>query len=124
MSRHEGYPHDGDGRPMVIITAGCTDTVPTVQYGSVKLFASVTRPVPDGSHQDIINATRALQRDVEVCVGTERRLLQAALDPGYKFVNPVDGQQAFATPPDGYDPSSMPPHPADAVNAPDDAVKT
>lgn len=116
MSKHEGYPHDADGNPMAIITVGATDTVPTVQYGSVKLFASITRPVPNGDHQDLINEMRMAQRDVEVCVGTERRLLQAALDPSYKFVNPVDGQQAFAAPPEGYDPSSMPPHPADAAN--------
>jgi hypothetical protein len=117
MSRHEVYPHDADGNPMRIITAGVTDTIPTVQYGSVKLFVSVTEAFPVGSRQDRINATRELQRDAEFCVGVERRLLQAAVDPTYKFVNPINGSEAFAAPPADYDHSSMPPHPADAANA-------
>lgn len=117
MSRHEGYPHDADGNPMRIITAGVTDTVPTVQYGSVKLFVSVTEAYPVGTRQDRINQTREVQRDAEFCVGVERRLLQAAIDPTYKFVSPFGDSEAFASPPADYDPSSMPPHPADVVNA-------
>jgi len=117
MSRTEGYPHDAEGNPMRIITAGCTDTVPTVQYGSVKLFVSVTEAFPVGSREDRINQTRELQRDAQFCVGVERRLLQAAIDPSYKFADPTGGGHPFAAPPPGYDPSSMPPHPDDALNA-------
>jgi hypothetical protein len=117
MSRHEGYPHDGNGNPMVIITAGCTDTVPTVQYGSVKLFASITRPVINGTHEELINETRKLQQDAEFCVGVEGRRLIQALNPNYKFFNPATGEPAFAAPPKDYDPSSMPPHPGDIANA-------
>lgn len=119
MSRHEGYPHDADGNPMRIVTVGATDTVPTVQYGSVKLFVSITEAIPvgNGSREERINKTRELQRDAEYCVGVERRLLQAAIDPSYKFVDPTGGGHPFAAPPPGYDPASMPPHPGDIVNA-------
>lgn len=120
------WPHDADGNPMALVTGSVQDTVPTVQYGSVRLFASITRPVPNGTHQDLINETRLIQRDAEFCVGVERRALQGALDPNYKFVSPVVDDHQFAAPPNGYDPSSMPPHPADAANAPavDGAAKS
>lgn len=124
MSRHEGFPHDVDGNPMRVITAGVTDKVPTVQFGSVTLFVSITEAYPTGSREDRINQTRELQRDAEFCVGVERRLLQAAINPAYKFVNPVNGDQ-FAFPPAGYDHASMPPHPADAANAkPEEGAKS
>lgn len=117
MTQLPTWPHDADGNAMAIVTGSCQDTVPTVQYGAVRLFGSITRPVPNGTHEDLINELRACQRDAEFCVGIEGRRLIQALNPAYKFVNPATGEHAFAAPPPGYDPASMPPHPGDIENA-------
>jgi hypothetical protein len=112
----QNHPVGPDGNPMAVVVGSVKDTIPTVQYGSVQIFAAITRPVPNGTDEEIINATRQVIRDAEYAVGCERRLLQWAIDPSLKFHNPATGEQ-FAAPPPGYDPNSMKPHPTDITNA-------
>ncbi len=114
MSTLPSWPVDENGRPMAIVIGSVKDLLPTVQFGNVTLAPTIMRPVPNGTDEELINATREVQRMAEYVCGVERRLLQWALDPSLKFSNPATGEQ-FAAPPAGYDPSSMPPHPADSV---------
>jgi len=107
------YPVDARGEPMAVITGSIEDLIPTVAYGNVKIAASITRPVPNGTDEELVNATRQVLRDVEFVVGCERRLVQHAIDPSIKLASPVPADQQFAAPPPGYDPASMPPHPGD-----------
>lgn len=103
---------------MVIVTGTVQDKVPTIQYGSVTIGpVTISRPVLDGTDEEIINAARQVQRMAEYVCGVERRLLTQALDPASKVVNPATGEQ-FAAPPSGYDPSTMRQHPADAIPHP------
>lgn len=114
MTQLPSWPHDAQGNPMAIVTASAADKVETTRFGNVTLFASVTRPVPNGTDQELINHTRSVQRIAEYSVGKERRLLDWAIDPSKRFASPVPEGEEFASPPPDYDPASMPPHPADA----------
>lgn len=100
------WPVDADGNPMAIVSGTASDKVPTVTYGSAQVGpVTISRPVPNGSIQDLIDAARETQRAAEYVVGVERRLLQWAIDPASKIASPVDASEAFAAPPAGYDAS-------------------
>lgn len=120
------WPIDADGNPMTIVCGSVQELVPTAPFGNVTLGpVTIMQPVPmqpcesiptDADREARINAARAVQRDVEYVVGTERRKLANALDPGLDLIHPVHGE-VFAAPPPGYDQSSMLAHPADVVKS-------
>jgi hypothetical protein len=93
-----------NGKPMVKVTVGVSDKIPTVVYGNVVIGPiMLERYIEDDSNQNVIDAGRELQRAAEYIVGVERTLLQYALDPAKKVQNPYTGEDAFAAKPAGYD---------------------
>lgn len=103
-----GVPTDGFGRPMAKVMGGCSDKLPTVQFGNVVIGpAWIERWIVDEGPQSRVDGLRTCLRECEFAVGIERRLLQLAVDPAAKFRSPVDGQEAFAAPPPGYDASKL-----------------
>jgi hypothetical protein len=93
------WPVDPDGNPMNIVMATAADLIPTVAFGNVTLQATIMRPVVQGVAltdeelaPDIDNARRVLKA-AEYVVGTERRLVQWALDPASRIVNPATGEE-------------------------------
>lgn len=113
-----GWPIGANGRPMALVVGGCSDKVPTVQYGNVVIGpVQIYRFIDDEGTQARIDEGRITQRETEFIVGVERRLLQWALDPQAKIASPVSGDDAFASPPPGYDPAAAPQHPGDAAGA-------
>ena len=117
MTNIPSWPVDEDGRPMAIVIGSVVDTVKTAEYCSVRIGPTIMRPVPNGSREEVINASREVQRDAEYVCGVERRALLYALHPELRVANPAQDEHQFAAPPAAYDPASMPPHPSDAINA-------
>jgi hypothetical protein len=116
MSDILSWPVDEHGRPMRIAIGSITDTIKTAEYCSVKIGHTIMQPIPDGTVEDKINASRQVQREAEYVVGVERYLLNCELKGAVIPIHPATGER-FAGAPNGYDPSSMEPHPADAANA-------
>lgn len=83
------WPMDENGEPMAIVTAQASDLFPTVPFGNVNLFASIMRPVKNGSYDDIIMEQRLALLMSEYVVATERRLIQWAMDPSTKIEKPA-----------------------------------
>lgn len=110
------WPHDAEGNPMAIVIGAASDLVPTVQFGNVCVGpATIMRPVTNDSMEDVIASAREVQKAAEYIVGTERRILQWALDPASKVTHPVTGAefkgddvaaQAASSEPVGAKPSS------------------
>lgn len=120
LSAIQSWPTDADGNPMAVFVGMASDLVPTVPFGNVTIQATIMRPVPIGQPidegeltQDIENA-RAVQKAAGYVVGTERRLLQWALDPASRIVNPTTGAEFTGA---GETPGQPPAGPA-AVESP------
>lgn len=124
MSKADSWPLDADGNPMAIVTGSVSDTI-KIRENWVKLGCEITRPVSNGSDEQIINDARQIQRMSEYVVGVERFLLNAEMHGTVIPVHPMTGER-FAQAPASYDPSSMPVHPADVTNTPsaDGATKS
>jgi hypothetical protein len=126
----QSWPVDPEtGKPMTVVVAMASDLVPTVPFGNVTIQATIMRPVPtdraltpEELTQDIASA-RDVQKAAEYVVGTERRLLQWALDPASRVQHPVTGtdftgqNEAMGQPPAGAQ-VSTPPAPAPVAGAP------
>lgn len=126
----QSWPVDPEtGKPMTVVVAMASDLVPTVPFGNVTIQSTIMRPVPtdraltpEELSQDIASA-REVQKVAEYVVGTERRLLQWALDPASRVQNPVTGEgftgqnEAMGQPPAGAQ-VSAPPVPAPVEGAP------
>lgn len=124
MSDIMAWPVDENGRPMRIAIGSVTDTTKTREYCSVKIGHTIMQPIPDGTPEEKINASRRLQREVEYIVGTERFLLNQELHGAVMPVNPITGER-FAQAPKEYDPSSMEPHPGgDGIPKPEEPAKS
>lgn len=93
------WPVDPEtGKPMTVAVSMASDLVPTVAFGNVTIQTTVMRPLPidrdltdEELTQDIANI-RKVQKVAEYVVGTERRLLQWALDPSSRVQHPVSGE--------------------------------
>lgn len=103
------WPHDAEGNPMAIVIGAGSDLVPTVQFGNVVIGpVTIMRPVSNESIERVTEEASAVQKAVEYVVGTERRLLQYALDPASRIQHPITGQEA-AAPPQVAQQTSQPP---------------
>lgn len=94
----QSWPIDPEsGKPMAVVVAMASDLVPTVPFGNVTIQSTIMRPVPtdrDLTPEELthdIAAARDIQKVAEYVVGTERRLLQWALDPSSRVQHPVSG---------------------------------
>lgn len=86
-------PYDAEGNPMAIVIGTASDLVPTVQFGNILVGpVSIIRPVPNGTMEEITAAAREVQKATEFVVGAERRIIQWALDPSSRVVNPSTGE--------------------------------
>jgi len=95
-----GWPVDADGNPMAIVTGTASDLVPTVQFGNLMVGpVTIVRPVSNESLESVIESAREVQKAAEVVCGSERRIIQWALDPSTKIVNPANGQVMTGTEP-------------------------
>lgn len=96
----QSWPVDPEtGKPMTVFVAMASDLVPTVPFGNVTIQSTIMRPVPAGEAVDLAELTqdiengRQIQKAVEYIVGTERRLLQWALDPQARIQSPTTGAE-------------------------------
>lgn len=92
-----------DGRHYAVLSNSCSDLVPTVQFGNVLVGpVTITRAVPvDPTPEELaeisaqldalIDLSRRQQKAAEFVVGAERRVIQWAIDPSTKVVNPATG---------------------------------
>lgn len=123
----QSWPVDEEGKPMTVIVAMASDLVPTVPFGNVTIQSTIMRPAKVGEEisdadlaVDIVNA-RKVQKAAEYVVGTERRVLQWALDPATRVTHPTtaaaftgEGEQLGQNPgnvgaePSGEQPSASP----------------
>lgn len=123
-------PIDPDGQMMGIIQAGASDLIPTVQFGNVLLSCTVTRAVPDDGIDDdaLADQGRRVSKIAQTIVGSERRILQWAIDPSLKVTNPSgapvpDVPSAAPLPSDKVtvevlvDPAAQPPTPVPGAGA-------
>lgn len=109
-----------DGQQFVVVSCAASDLIPSVQFGNVLLQCTVTRAVPlddtgmpiiiDGQDDAIIDVSRSIMRSAEAVVGSERRIVQWAIDPSLRVTN-ASGQPIEGVP---YTPPTAPP----AVPAP------
>lgn len=89
-----------NGSPMAIITGTASDLVPTVQFGNVMVGpVSITRWVEDDGDESVIAAAQAVQQMAEAVVGSERRIIQYAIDPSSRVINPATGADMVPTGP-------------------------
>lgn len=83
-----------NGRPMAMITGTASDLVPTVQFGNLMVGpVQVTRWVEDDGLESVIESGLEVQKAAQAICGSERRIIQWALDPSKKIENPVTGAQ-------------------------------
>lgn len=124
-------PMGDDGRPMAVIQVSASDLIPTVQFGNVLIQTSIMRAVHDGPMTDeeraaedeanagIIERARRLSQAAQFVVSAERRIIQWAIDPSTRVINPGTGavltpdgekppSQVTAAPPSSEAPTSAP----------------
>lgn len=95
----KSWPLNEDGSPMAMVSTSCSDLIPTVQFGNVMVGpVTITRfmrsdgTFADGLTSEQVNeATRKQLANTEYIVGAERRVIQWALDPASRVVNPGNG---------------------------------
>jgi hypothetical protein len=113
-----------NGRPMAMVSGACSDLTPTVQFGNVLTGpVTITRWVEDdGDDSDdfVLEKARLVQRQAQTIVGSERRLLQWAIDPSLRVTtpsgNPVEGIPHTPAPPTA--PAAEQPAPPPPVDLP------
>jgi hypothetical protein len=126
-----------NGSPMAIVTGTASDHLPTVQFGNVLVGpVSITRWVEDDGDESVIEAARSVQKMAEAVCGSERRIIQWAIDPSQRVINPATGaEMAPTTPtqapqseppaaPQATAPVVPPPPPATAAPAPAEPAAT
>lgn len=93
------WPVDPEtGKPMTVAVSMAADLVPTVAFGNVTIQTTIMRPLPvdrdltDAELEQDITNVRKVQKAAEYVVGTERRLLQWALDPSSRVQHPTTGE--------------------------------
>jgi hypothetical protein len=102
-----------NGRPMAIVTGTASDLLPTVQFGNLLVGpVQITRWVEDDGADSVIDGARATQQWAELVCGSERRLIQWALDPSKKIINPSTGQEMAPSAPAPAAPPAAPEPPA------------
>jgi hypothetical protein len=75
-----GHPTDAFGTPMVEITAGAAELVPTQQYGNATIGpVMIRRFVLDGTPEDLKAALKETMAMVEGAVAEDRETLHAQL---------------------------------------------
>jgi hypothetical protein len=75
-----GHPTDAFGSPMVEITAGAAELVPTVQYGNATIGpVMIRRYVPDGPPETLKGELKRTMEMVEAAVAEDRETLHAQL---------------------------------------------
>lgn len=76
-------PLGPDGMPLVMVSCAATELVPHVQFGNVTIGpVVVTRFVPDGTDEELVEQGRRVQRIAETICAAERRLVQYAKGQG------------------------------------------
>jgi hypothetical protein len=74
---------------MAMVSGACSDLVPTVQFGNVLLGpCTVTRWVEDDGDDSVLEQIRLVERMSQTIIGSERRLLQWAIDPSLRVTTP------------------------------------
>jgi hypothetical protein len=83
-------PVDPDGNPMAIVVGQASDLVPTVAFGNVNVGpVAVMRPC-ENTDEAVHHMARWCQQKAEEIVGSERRLVQWAIDPASKVMSPEE----------------------------------
>lgn len=110
-----------DGRHYAVLSNACSDLIPSVQFGNILVGPCViTRAVPldptpeeeaalDAQLVKLMEISRKQQRSIEFVVGAERRVLQWAIDPSTRVINPSTGNMVT---PEGEVPVPAEPTPA------------
>ena len=107
------WPMDpATGQPMAIVVGMGSDLTPTVPFGNVTIQSTVMRPVSNESLSKVIEEGDAVQKAAEYLVGTNRRLIQYAVDPQSIVTHPVTGepfdvQAAAQASPPGTNPGNL-----------------
>jgi hypothetical protein len=82
-------PMGANGRPMAMVSGACSDLLPTVQFGNVLIGpVTVMRWVEDEGDEQVLEQGSKTQRMAQTIVGSERRILQWAIDPSLRVTTP------------------------------------
>jgi len=73
-----GWPTGEDGKPMVLVSAGVSEKIGLPQYSNVDIGPiTVTRFVPDGTDEEILEHVRATATISEQFIAEERKTVLA-----------------------------------------------
>jgi hypothetical protein len=124
-----------DGRRYAFLSNSASDLLPTVQFGNVLVGpVTIARMVPvdptpeeakqlDAEMVGLIERSRKQQQAAEAVAGAERRIIQWAIDPSKKVLNPATGAEMAPSAPAPPQPPAPPAPPAAPAAAPAQPVE-